>query len=119
MAERKQNRVRKDGIVNAIKKGEYDDALMEFQEAIKYRQESLKSKVLEMVREIYGEGYQVVPVGQNPNTSVPIVSSSGPLVSEGAAPDPLGDDPVPQNNEGVKEDDMESRSPLIGPFNPS
>ena len=132
MPDRKTNRIRIDAILNAIRKGEYDDKLPDIRAAVDARLEHKRKEVLSLVQEVYGEGYTViskrsVPVtamsSQRGNTMTIESAGRGPVVEDDApVTDPLGPEPqtppIPQAPEGPDDRGIESRSPIIGPHNP-
>jgi hypothetical protein len=85
-------------VLNFIYAGHYDEYLGRFDEAIEARRDSLREKVMEEVRNVFGPDAQVVTDGKAP---VPVQSSENPFVRkaegestevEAPAPtDPLGD----------------------------
>jgi hypothetical protein len=117
MPERKPQRARIDGIVNAIKRGEYDDKLADLSDAIEDRRRDLREALLERIKEVYGVDYVVTKVQESapiwtPGGSHPFVSSPGPNqpVDVDSAPESL-----PEPDDVPTDGDYESRSPLIGP----
>lgn len=130
MPDRKQNRVRIDAILNAIKKGEYDDKLPEIKSSVEARQEFKRQELLSLVQEVYGQDYTIAP--QRPNGMIPrgprsdIKPHTSPPsdaigeVGGTVVQDALGEDSdfVPTAPEGPDHRGFESRSPIIGPFNP-
>lgn len=120
MPERKQNRVRIDAILNAIRKGEYDDKLSDVQGAVNARLEHKRKEVLALVQEVYGEGFVVsqkpAPL-PNPGGISFRSGGSGPSPESPDATTPDDSPPVVELTE--EEKDLESRSPIIGPHNPA
>jgi hypothetical protein len=122
MAERKYDtaarRQRIDTVIKGIKKGDYDDKLGQIQAAVENRQEHKRAQVLAKVVEVYGENYTIVPKDE----TVSKTSSQGKTFKLGGEPDegnqvsPLEIDPP---DEELDEKDIESRSPIIGPYDPS
>lgn len=140
MAERKQARTRIDAICNAIRKGEYDDKLAEIQKAVSERTEVKRKELLALVQEVYGPNatiQQHLPsVGGTFPRGVAINSSGQPpwpesidlggQQTEASALDAVEDETTAQDAaqvimppEGPDENGFESRSPVIGPVNPS
>lgn len=120
MPDRKTNRIRIDAILNAIRKGEYDDKLPDIRAAVDGRIEHKRQEVLAMVKEVYGEGFEVAP---SLTAAQRLQRAGGVLVKSagaGPAPDPAPETELP-TEQGTPDDEtgMESRSPIIGPFNPS
>jgi hypothetical protein len=107
-----------DTVIKGIKKGDYDDKLGQIQAAVENRQEHKRAQVLAKVVEVYGENYTIVPKDE----TVFKTSSQGKTFKLGGEPDegnqvsPLEIDPP---DEELDEKDIESRSPIIGPYDPS
>lgn len=129
MADRKTNRIRIDAILNAIRKGEYDDKLADIRESVNARLEHKRQEVLVLVQEVYGEGFTVV--SKRARGASPVTFASGGGVVRSAAPGPQsvsetaielsgeeleGPVEVPLVEGGGEE--IESHSPIIGPYNP-
>lgn len=62
-----QRRIRIDSIINAIKKGEYDDRLSDIETAITERNVERQMHVLALVKEVYGNDFTVTKPGENRN----------------------------------------------------
>jgi hypothetical protein len=130
---KKTSRPRLDAVIRHIKDGSYDDDMSQLKGAIEDRQRHRQDAVANMVKQVFGDDYEVVPSVQAPLRPSPFANTrprpGGPVDPDlkaaeqaaleaekrlaeelGATPDPLGDDP---------EEGIESRSPLIGSIDPS
>lgn len=122
MPDRKPNRVRIDAILNAIRKGEYDDKLPDIRAAIDARLDYKRKEVLKLVQAVYGDEYSVTL--HRPKADIPQIKS-GRFVDANAEPVPLSsaqdsEETAPESiDNGADGQGYESRSPVIGPFNPS
>lgn len=122
MPDRKPNRLRIDAILNAIRKGDYDDKLADIRAAVDARLDHKRKEVLKLVQEVYGDEYSVTL--QRPKADIPPIKS-GRFVNADAAPvtSAFGQDAEISGDDSASEDSdpqgIESRSPIIGPFNPS
>jgi isopentenyl diphosphate isomerase/L-lactate dehydrogenase-like FMN-dependent dehydrogenase len=122
MTERKSHTVarrqRIDIVIKGIKKGDYDDKLGQIQAAVENRQDHKRAQVLAKVFEVYGENYTIVlkdeTVSNTSSQKKKPFNIYGP--SEDEASSPLETDPP---DEELDEKDIESRSPIIGPYDPS
>jgi hypothetical protein len=124
MTERKYDTVarrqRIDTVIKGIKKGDYDDKLGQIQAAVENRQEHKRAQVLAKVVEVYGENYTIVPKDETVSKTSsqrkkPFQLYGEPDEGEGVSP--LEIDQV--DPEELDEKDIESRSPIIGPYQPS
>jgi hypothetical protein len=143
------NRPRLDAVIRAIRDGKYDSELGQIKGAIEDRNKVRQEAALEMVKEVYGEEFTVIPNAKsNPNAGYqpqqpwqgggtipqPNVDELEPGVdpelgfvsaNPGArASEPAFEGSAPQGapeitSEGGGESTFESRSPLIGPVNPA
>lgn len=113
-------RQRIDIVIKGIKKGDYDDKLGQIQAAVENRQEHKRAQVLAKVVEVYGENYTIVPkdetVSKTSSQKKKPFNLYGPSADEGQEVSPLEIDPP---DEEFDEKDIESRSPIIGPYDPS
>jgi hypothetical protein len=115
-----------DTVIKGIKKGDYDDKLGQIQAAVENRQDHKRAQVLAKVFEVYGENYTIVPkdevVSKTSSGSKrfhfadgeTIVTDQSPESDEGNQVSPLEIDQV--DPEELDEKDIESRSPIIGPY---
>ena len=130
--QRASSRPRLDAIVRAIKDGKYDDDMGVLMGAIQDRQRKRQEAVLALVHDTFGEDFIVQQKRANPGArGIP----NGDVVLEAQAPEtPEGwvdttadatsaaattTTKVEQTVEGEDEDGIESRSPIIGPFQPA
>ena len=124
---KKESRPRLDAILRAIKDGRYDDDMGVLQGAINDRQRVRQEAVLQLVQQTFGDGYTVTAQRQNPVPTPPAAQpQNGGALPEGwvdetdkavAAQEPTTTT-VEATIEGEDEEGIESRSPIIGPFNP-
>jgi hypothetical protein len=94
-----QRRVRIDAIVNAIKRGEYDDRLGEIQEAITARNEERQEHVLKLVKEVYGNDFVVTKPSSNPPPAAgknPFIDKAREAEAAESPPPPAAVSPEPE-----------------------
>lgn len=123
---RAEHRPRIDAVLRAIKEGKYDDEMNILLGALQDRRSKRQEAVMALVHETFGDDYAVVPRGQRASvtralhepppegwedTTAKVAVQEGEVVSsEGPS--------ATMTIEG-EEDGIESRSPIIGPVNPS
>ncbi len=126
MTERTAKRQRIDAVINAVKRGDYDDKLGQIQAAVENRQEHKRAQLLAKVVEVYGENYTIVPkdetISKTSSQSKRFHFADGKTIVTDQSPEsdqasPLEIDQV--EPEEFDEKDIESRSPIIGPYEPS
>lgn len=116
MSDQAKRRPRIDTILNAIKEGTYDDKLNDLQEALAARRKIKQEELLSLVQEVYGPNATIVQ--QKQQLGAATIQSAGSRSFEAAGegePGKLQED----LSEEAEIPDIESRSPVIGPFNPS
>lgn len=124
-AAKTQRKARLDGIVNGIKRGDYDESIGKIQDALDARKDVLKAEIEARVKEIYGDGYTVTPekkqnpflprAGDIPEGWTPDPDLQGPQIGETTVTD--GQPMTVSERERQMEAEIESpNGAVIGPL---